>query len=237
MPQWQLIRGQIARYVVGAGQLVNPESSMSNWIVCGWYTPDYSHWAVKLAASLDAVGAPHRLYGVEKLSGSWAAETMRKPSLVRTFRQDHPDSTIILLDVDCQVTGSLEPLVDSVRADVAAHLMVKKGGMKVMSGTMVFRPTSGANAFVEAWIDAVGQCGDGAVDQIALMHALGAAGDFTFQPLGPQWCHHSGNTHPSPVIVHSNAGAHCRRKSVKALLRSVAGRISLSAVPYAVMLA
>lgn len=131
---------------------------------------------------------------------------------------------MILLDVDCRVVGSLQPLVDSVRADVAAHLMVKKGRIKVMSGTMVFRPTSGADAFVDAWIDEAAQCKRGAVDQIALMHAMGAAGDFTFQPLGPQWCYHGGNSHPSPVIVHSNAGAHGRQKSIKAMLRGLVNR-------------
>ncbi len=191
----------------------------SDWIVVGWFTPDYRHWAERLARSLDRTATPYHLLSCEKGGGFWEAETMRKPRIVRQLRDLHPAKTLILLDVDCEVRQSLAPLVDSVSGDVAAYIRAKSSGrgkdrarIKVMSWTMVFRPTPGAARFIDAWDEAQAECDSTDVDQTALMIALGRATDFTFQPLSAKWCALDLTSHPDPAILHDNASGLHRPK-------------------------
>jgi hypothetical protein len=205
------------------------------WLVVGWFTPDYRQWAKRLKASLDAVGAPHHLMACEKTARFWEAETRRKPSIVREFARAHPGKTLILLDADCTVRRGLEPLVASIKGDVAALVRAKPTGrgkerarIKVMSGTMVFRPTEGALHFIQAWELALSECDQHDVDQTALMIALGRATEFTFQPLGPEWCAFGVPAHPNPAIVHeqaSLAAVHVRRPPPREVLRHLATRV------------
>ena len=202
--------------VVSAADL--SAGSAAGWLVVGWFTPDYRHWATRLAASLDRVGAPYHLLACEKNTGHWEAETMRKARIVRRLRESHPGKTLILLDVDCEVRRSLEPLVASVNGDVAAFVRAKTTGrgkdrarIKVMTGTMVFRPTAGAQSFIDAWEQAQAECDSTDVDQTALMIALGRATNFTFQPLGAEWCALDATCHPDPAILHDNASRDVRR--------------------------
>lgn len=184
----------------------------ADWLVVGWFTPSYRPWAGKLAASLDKVEAPYHLLACENTTGFWEGETMRKPGIVRGFLARYPDKTLILLDADCEARRSLAPLAASVRGDVAAYVRAKATGrgkdrarIKVMSGTMVFRPTAGAASFVDAWERALCECDSTDVDQTALMIALGRATSFTFEPLGAEWCALDRDSHPDPAILQDNA--------------------------------
>lgn len=187
-------------------------ANMQNWIVVGWFTPDYRHWAERLATSLENTATPYHLRACDKGQGFWEAETMRKPRIVRGLRELYSDKTLILLDVDCEVRRSLDPLAASIIGDVAAYVRAKTAGrakdrarIKVMSGTMVFRPTPGADRFIDAWEEALSECESTDVDQTALMIALGRATNFTFQPLGAEYCALDRAAHPDPVILHDNA--------------------------------
>lgn len=189
------------------------EAPCGDWLVVGWFTPSYRHWAGRLAASLDKVEAPYHLLACDGLSGHWEGETMRKPGIVRGFQARYPGKILVLLDADCEVRRCLEPLARSVRGDVAAHVRAKASGrgkerarIKVMSGTMVFRPTAAAASFVDAWERAIGECDRTDVDQTALMIAIGRANSFTFEPLSAEWCGFGDNAHPDPAVWQDNAG-------------------------------
>ena len=142
---------------------------------------------------------------------------MQKPQVIRQLMAQNPGRTLVLLDVDCRVRRSPGLLVESVRGDIAAHIRAKRKGrakersrIKVMSGTMVFRPTDGARRFLDAWEAAGAECDAYDVDQTSLMIALGQTTDFTFQPLGCEWCDFD-NLHPDPAIVHANASVDAPR--------------------------
>lgn len=209
----------------GPGDIVGgPEGS--DWLVVCWFTPDYAHWTVGLKASLDAVGAPYHMLARHRVGGGWEAETMQKAAVARQFMDLHPGKTLVLLDVDCLVKRSPAELVASTRGDISAYIRSKPKGrakdrarLKVMSGTMVFRPTPAARRFVEVWQQAGLECEAYDVDQTSLMIALATTPEFTFQPLDVAWCDFEG-AHPDPAIVHDNAG----RSSAKAgwLQRGVA---------------
>jgi hypothetical protein len=219
---------------VGESDIVDVANA-GQWLVVGWFTPDYRLWAVRLERSLQTLGVPHHLAACRKQHGTWAAETTRKPQIVAEMMARYPGKTLVLLDVDCTVRRPLEPLVETLKGDVAAFVRAKPTGrgkerarIKILSGTMVFRPTAGAQSFVRAWSAALRECDAADVDQTALMIALGRATDFTFQPLGAEWCALDAAAHPDPAILHDHAGADATRARVptpREVLRNLVNRM------------
>ena len=51
-------------------------------IATGFYTPNYAGIASEFSRNLDAHNTPYKLYPVEILSGTWIAQTLRKPQIV-----------------------------------------------------------------------------------------------------------------------------------------------------------
>ena len=191
-----------------------------SWIVGGWFTPDYLHYARQLSTALDRLGAPYHLVARDKIGTTWEVETMQKVSVVRQLREHHKGKTLVLLDVDCELRKSPLALVNSVRGDVAAYVFPKRSlrpkeraRIKIFSTTMVFRPTHGATHFIDAWENAQAECESTDVDQTSLMIAFGRTTGFTFEPLGPEWCALSENHHPDPAILHLNAGRFATKAS------------------------
>lgn len=187
---------------------------MSEYIVCGWYTPDYAHWLETLIPSLEAVGAPHDFVVVPSEPGGWEASTMRKPHEVLRARRRHPDKTIIFLDVDCVVHKPLDDLAN-IGGDIGFYLRTKyrrdgtvKSGAR--SGTMVFKPTSYASAFVLAWIAASKRAGRYSVDQDSLAVALGRVPGLSITTLGVEWCATVGDGVEKPAIYHDSASLHTK---------------------------
>ena len=142
---------------------------------------------------------------------------MQKADVVRHLMAVHPGKTLVLVDVDCVVRRDPAHLVAQTRGDVSAFVWSKAAGrakerarIKVMSGTMVFRPTAAARAFVDNWAGAGRECEAHDVDQTSLMLALAGTSGFTFQPLDAAWCDFDGS-HPDPAIVHFNASRYSVR--------------------------
>ena len=188
------------------------DDTKSSWLVCGWFTPDYEHWARQLAVSLDTVGAPYHLRAVDKSARSWEGETMRKPFMIKQALEQFPDRTIVFVDVDCRVLRPLHTVIENMRADVAAFVSAKRARrgkdgalIKVRSGAMLFSPTQGAKNFVDAWIKSGGECGPFDVDQTSLMIAMGRVVDSSFQFLPVECCATVGDRCENPFILHDHA--------------------------------
>jgi hypothetical protein len=199
-----------------------------NWIVCGWYTPDYSHWLEPLRARLDSIGAPHDFVEVDKKGGGWQLNTMSKPHHLREATRRHPGKTIIFLDVDCQVTGSLEALNElaEIGGDVGFYLRTRKrknGDPKLnpRSGTLVVKPTARAQRFVDVWIELSAQFPVHAIDQDSLTVAMGRVPGLSITTLGVDQCALEADRVPSPVILHDRASMKADRISPFARLCSI----------------
>ena len=182
---------------------------MSDYIVAGWYTPNYSHWLDGLIPSLEAVGAPHDFVEVAPMADTWEANTMRKPRQIANALSRHPTKTVIFLDVDCTVLKPLSPLV-MIRGDVGAYLRTKyrrdgttKSGWR--SGTMVFKPTAAARDFVTAWVIESERADRYSVDQDSLAVALGRVPGLSITTLGVEWCATVGDQCADPAIYHDSA--------------------------------
>jgi hypothetical protein len=68
-----------------------------DWLVIGWFTPDYRPVAEKLAASLIAHGAPFHLMAKPKLGKGW--NTLRKPSVVLELQERRRTQAGVLADL------------------------------------------------------------------------------------------------------------------------------------------
>ena len=124
-----------------------------DWIVTGWFTPDYRPLAEKLAAGLATHGATHHLWARPKVSTGW--NTHNKPAVVLATMDAYPGRAIVLMDVDCIVTGDLSPVAD-VAGDVGLAIKARPGRrsrivLTLSSRVAVFRPTPAARTFAERW--------------------------------------------------------------------------------------
>lgn len=84
-----------ARQPFRIGDLVGGQ--IADWLVAGWFTPDYRPLAEAFAVNLSEHGAPHHLLAKPSL-GAW--NTRRKPAVVLEAMDLYPGKTIVLTDVD-----------------------------------------------------------------------------------------------------------------------------------------
>jgi len=125
-----------------------------NFLVVGFFTPDYYHLASALSQNLNDFKISHHLYACEKQAGAWGHQTLRKPSILKRARLDYPNKTLVFLDVDCSVRGDISDLL-SLDAEIAIPMGRKpmKNGTALKPGTRVIliRPTAMADRLLDLW--------------------------------------------------------------------------------------
>lgn len=190
---------------------------MGNLIACGWYTPDYAPWLDPLLASLERFGVEHDFVEVNKVSGGWERNTMRKPTMILDAMRRHRGRAIVFLDVDCIVAGPLSDL-ENIRGDVAARFRCKymRDGtprLTARSGTLVVRPTPKAEEFVDRWVDISNAAPRGSVDQRTLPMAIARTPGLSVETLDGSYCAVPSDGIPNPVILHDSASRNVRKIS------------------------
>jgi hypothetical protein len=138
------------------------------WLAIGWFTQDYRPLAERFAANLAEHGVPHHLWARPKIAAGW--NTSQKPDVVLGAMDAYPDKTVVLMDLDCIVSGNIAPVVD-VAGDVGITVIARnipgridrrlrvgpdrrwrhQIAVECSSRVVVFRPTPGARAFAGAW--------------------------------------------------------------------------------------
>lgn len=186
---------------------------MSSYIVSGWYTPDYRVWWDRLRPTLEAVGAPHDFVEVGKIDTHWERQTLRKPLHVRDAMLRHPGKTILFLDVDCTVHGSLAPLA-AIDGDFGICSTVRYGKSRwhvisnmltTRSGTLVLKPRPATFDLVNRWIALCEDAPDYVHDQQVLALAMTQVPGLTVTHLGIEWCATPKDRHETPIIRHDQA--------------------------------
>jgi hypothetical protein len=162
-----------------SGDLIG--GTVGDWLVAGWFTPDYRPLAETFAANLAEHGAPYHLWAKPKSERGW--NTRRKPSVVLEAMDAYPGKALILMDVDCTVRGDIAP-VTLVAGDVGINVKArqerrfrslgKRITMTASSRVVVFRPTEAARAFAQEWQ--------------RLCASAHYAGDETAMACGPTFC-------------------------------------------------
>ena len=191
---------------------------MNEFVVCGWYTPDYKVWADRLLSNLTALGLPHDFVVVPKPIAEWESITLLKPQQVLAAMDRNPGKTIIFLDVDCEVlSASAMVSLSEIIGDVGFYLRTKfrrSGALKwsPRSGTMVFKPSLNARKFVEMWRDLSVSAPAYAVDQDMLAITLGKhPWSITFIDI--RHCAIEGDKVSDPWILHYSASENVHKAS------------------------
>lgn len=127
----------------------------ADWLVVGWFTPDYRPVAERFAANLRQHGAPYHLYPVDSFGSSFVERTRKKPEIVLKALGDYTGKTIVLMDVDSIVSGDIQPVTE-ILGDVGVIMKARQEklprlSIAASSRVMVFRPTPDARRFAEAW--------------------------------------------------------------------------------------
>lgn len=186
------------------------KSEDADWLVAGWFTPDYRHWAERLARSLDKHGAPYHLFAKDGAPEGWMANTRRKPLIAAEASTRFPDKTIVLTDVDAEALGDISPMV-ATHADVAAFLKSKltRNGrveLQLSSRVIVFRPTAPARKFIADWQQECARVEGHVADEAALALVLARASDLAFTPLDVRFAARERDVAPADaVLVHDSA--------------------------------
>jgi hypothetical protein len=138
-----------------SGDIVGGDAS--DYLVTGFFTPNYRSLAEAHAAGLRANGVPHHLYAVD--AGDWLQVTLLKPSIVGRAMADYPGKRVWLMDVDCSVHGPLEQS-SRFTGDISLYIGVKyyptgwRGmSMSVRPSTrsIIFSPTEPTGHLLKEW--------------------------------------------------------------------------------------
>lgn len=185
--------------------------NLNDYIVCGYFTPDYAQLAGTLSESLNRFKIPHHLFAIEKLPGGWEVNTMVKPEIVLKAMDHYPGLTVVFLDADAQACRDLTPLA-KIRGDIAASVITKRRAkrnprMFIRTGTLVIQPTPEARKFVTDWRDECRISDRFDIDQTTFALVLSRSTDLAFQPLDLIWCAREGETKSAPAaIIHGKTG-------------------------------
>jgi hypothetical protein len=188
------------------------------YVVVGFFTPNYRPLAERLAADLTQTRNPHHLIARDKGTSTWRDVVHMKPGVVLEAMDHYPTSSIILLDVDSSVRGSLAPMLDFV-GDISARSKLRltnsiwpfrqKTVLHISSRSMVLKPNARVRKFLEDWQHELRtapyyQGGCEMAMRVVIMRSTGLA----FCPMDPDY---SGmevdQASENAIVVHSSASA------------------------------
>jgi hypothetical protein len=206
-----------------SGDIVNVGGGApAPYVAVGFFTPNYRPLAEALSKDLTATGNPHHLIARDKGSATWRNVVHWKPSIVLEAMDMYPQSSIILLDADCSVRGSLAPTLDftgdiSARAKLRLSNHVwpfrKKTILHISSRSMVFKPNERVRRFLADWRDELRtatyyQGGCEMAMRFVIMRSTGLA----FCPMDPKYSGLEVDTATSDaVVVHASESRHAGR--------------------------
>src|SRR5690349_17002520 len=94
----------------------------SAYIVTGFFTPDYAELGASFAANLRTHAVPHHLYAAS--ASAWQNAILLKPQIVLRAMADYPGRTVVLMDIDCYLTGPMDPIL-AFQGDVSLFVGVR----------------------------------------------------------------------------------------------------------------
>lgn len=194
----------------------------NNYVVCGFFTENYLPLAERLAAELKATNNPYHLFGREKGTATWRQVVRWKPEIVLEAMEKYPHASIILLDADSSVKGSLAPMLDFI-GDISARAKMRltpgfwplkqKTVIHISSRSMVFKQSARTRKFLEDWRDELKtakyyQGGCEMAMRLVIMRSVGLA----FCPMDPLYSGIEDNRAPDgALVVHSSFSAQTGR--------------------------
>ncbi|WP_414463384.1 hypothetical protein [Hyphomicrobium sp. DY-1] len=185
-------------------------------IVTGFFTPDYEPLAIAFSQNLVAHGVPHMLYDVP--ASAWENAILLKPMIVSRAMSDNPGKTIILMDIDCVISGDI---ADAARfeGDMSLCLWARfkfnygsnKSRLRVLPSSRIiaFKQTAPAKTLIENWSTLCAQYKRTSVqtdDEQILMLALGVTDGLSINNIHKRFIARDPEyATPESVILHYSA--------------------------------
>jgi len=147
----------------------------TDFLVIGFFTPNYEPAARAFAQNLAEHRISHHLYARPIVEGDWYSQTRQKPTVLAHARSDYPDKNLVFMDVDCRVRGDISEILNT-RGDVVMRTKgTAKGTHRALKPTtrvLLLRPTSGSDAFIAGWEATCRGAGPGQSAEFMLIHAM-----------------------------------------------------------------
>jgi hypothetical protein len=215
--------------------------STLDYVVTGFYTPDYAGLADEFADGLDAFQVPHHLYPVDQ--SAWENAILLKPQILRRAMRDFPTKTVVLMDIDCRIRGHIAPIIP-FNGDISLFMGVryhpksrkKSARLRVLpsSRVIVCRHTPATEKLLRNW-EALCRAQDPARpekdDEQLLMQAIGTTEGLALNIIDKRYSGRDPrDAPPDAVIIHHSAhdtvrAANEPRRYLKHLKRHLIGRI------------
>jgi hypothetical protein len=201
---------------------IRSASFATDFVVVGWFTPDYRPLAERLASDLGHHDTPYHFYSVPALDGSLRQITRLKPKVALVAHDEYPGKAILMLDADCLVNGDVRPLMTSLRADIGHWMKARPKGwwsrqrgrlrFHVADRVIAFGGTPQSRRFCEMWAE---DCARTDVpprggSEWARSHTVARAHDVTFQSLPLIYAGLEIDKAPANAIIVHRSESACR---------------------------
>src|SRR3569832_1681579 len=206
------------------------QSFGSDFLVVGFFTPNYTPAAAAFAENLVAHRISHHLYARPIVEGDWYSQTRQKPTVLALARREHPNENLIFMDVDCRVHGDISEIL-TTRGDVVMRTkgtaMGSRQALKPTTRVLLLRPNVGSDAFIAGWEAACRRAQNGQSAEYMLIQAMSDSPEI--YSIGTLPIKYAGmELHDAPcgaVIVHDSIRDPTRpgwalRRAVQRLIRS-----------------
>lgn len=179
---------------------------MKEPIYVSFYTPDYAEQADRLLLSLKRWDLPNHVQEVPDL-GTWVKNCAHKPEFILSMMQRFPGRPIVWIDADGEVVGRPDFMRMYPSMCDIARCKYKwwNGKTEVLSGTLYFGPTAGAEHLLKSW-QVQGQFQPDSWDQHTLEAVLDLTTASVFE-LPVEYCwivdlHREQHPNGVPVVQH-----------------------------------
>lgn len=127
---------------------------MSSYIVCAFYTENYSEEVQSLKSSLEKFNIPNYLK-LYKSRGYWEANTRIKPEFLLECLNKYPEVDIVYLDADAVVRQPMI-LFENFEEDIGVFVCPEKSGYshRYLTGTLYLKNNILVRSFLQDWISA-----------------------------------------------------------------------------------
>ncbi len=177
------------------------------YVVCAFYTPNYTEQVNRLKASLELLGINHHLRCLPRRA-TWEATTRLKPLFVVDCLKRFPDLDVLYVDADA-VLHQAPLFFDDVTTDVALLFApVTRSGKRYLSiaaGTLYIRNTAGGRRFAETWARQESKSSPLTLDEDMIYMAFPELEGVTFTALPRAYSKIFDADGPVPVIEHFQA--------------------------------
>lgn len=176
--------------------------------VIGFFTPNYETYARAFSTNLQEHDVPHHLYSIS--ARKWREAILYKPFCIGRAREDYPRSSLVSMDVDCRVRGSIKEgltFSSDVGLRFVGRVRTKNPTVYPTTRVTVWNPTDGAERLRRKWASLCKEDTSLRNDELLLMQAIfdSVGMSITCIPASHVGVEIAGKwSSPSHVIVHDS---------------------------------